>query len=293
MLVRSRVVWVLSFVAISAFLVTCGGDPPTTPVTPTPVPADTPTAEPTPSPTALPGTACGLPALTEWRGRCSREAQGGTFQTQYDDAVTELIAEEPGIFRNGGTHVVNVGAYHAGIIRNLEERGLCAYWDGEEIAIKNTQDYSEQFHPDFSTFAVVKGPKAYRATCRPAAFPINPGHLAPLGHCELPPSRDMGCTRLETALFKELTDRIADEITADRPDIVSNRRVAYENWNEYFDEFVKRLRAEGLCAIFDGEEIAVKNSNFVSEQYHVLLSSGEIRKSNKGSYRASCSPAAF
>jgi len=59
---------------------------------------------------------------------------------------------------------------------------------------------------------------------------------------------------------------------------------------------VNNLRAAGLCAQADYdyplERINVKNSNDVSEDFDLVLSSGYVRR-GLGSYRQSCNPAAF
>jgi len=52
------------------------------------------------------------------------------------------------------------------------------------------------------------------------------------------------------------------------------------------------LVAKGYCALFDGEEIAVKRTNEFSEQYDVNHSDRYLR-TGPGSYRGSCYPAAF
>jgi len=64
------------------------------------------------------------------------------------------------------------------------------------------------------------------------------------------------------------------------------------DWNTYYGAVVDELRSAGFCAIFDGEEIAVKNVNRFNEQYHVLTSGGVVRR-GEGSYRATCFPAWF
>jgi hypothetical protein len=64
------------------------------------------------------------------------------------------------------------------------------------------------------------------------------------------------------------------------------------DWNTYYAAVVNQLRARGYCAIFDGEEVAVKNTNSFNEQYHVLTSGGVVRKGD-ASYRATCFPAWF
>jgi hypothetical protein len=63
--------------------------------------------------------------------------------------------------------------------------------------------------------------------------------------------------------------------------------------NRYYNEVVQELGNDHLCAIVDGGgEIAVKSQNSFNDQYHIMLSSGHVRR-GEASYRASCSPAWF
>jgi hypothetical protein len=232
---------------------------------------------------------CGVPAVETDRTDCKREPTN-QFRPLVDNAVRELMAEKPSLF--DGTVIKNVGAYHVGVVRNLEEQNLCAYWDGEEIAVKNSNAFHEQYHVDISSGHVRIGDGAYRATCRPAGFPVSPAPLPQRGDCYLPSSRDMGCDRLRDPQFVQLMDTTAAEVKADRPDLVVGTKVAPANWNKYYKELVDRLLEKGYCAIFDGEEVAIKNTNEFNEQYHPLISSGTVRL-GYDAYRATCSPAAF
>jgi hypothetical protein len=66
-----------------------------------------------------------------------------------------------------------------------------------------------------------------------------------------------------------------------------------KNVNGYYAEVVQELGNLGLCAVVDGGgEIAVKSNNGSNDQYHILISSGHIRR-GPTSYRATCSPAWF
>jgi len=66
-----------------------------------------------------------------------------------------------------------------------------------------------------------------------------------------------------------------------------------KNVNGYYAEVVQELGNMGLCAVVDGGgEIAVKTNNKWNDQYHIMLSSGHVRR-GPTSYRATCSPAWF
>lgn len=140
-----------------------------------PEPAPTPTPAPTPAPTPTPIYGCGLPRGAGDGTRCPRESP--TFQAQLDVAIDKVIAEHPNWFNlNAGRGsslpaVRNVGPYVQEVVENLRKQGLCAFNDGEEVAIKNSNDFNDQF--DIITAdAVVR--RSYRTTCYPAWDAIPP-----------------------------------------------------------------------------------------------------------------------
>jgi hypothetical protein len=55
---------------------------------------------------------------------------------------------------------------------------------------------------------------------------------------------------------------------------------------------VQAIRATGRCAIFDGEEVAVKNTNDFSDQYDIITFNNFVRWGD-GAYAATCRPARF
>jgi hypothetical protein len=64
------------------------------------------------------------------------------------------------------------------------------------------------------------------------------------------------------------------------------------NEHAYFDALVGNLVKAGVCARYDGEELAVKSDNRSSEQYDIHTGLGYLRR-GEASYRTSCYPAAF
>jgi hypothetical protein len=51
------------------------------------------------------------------------------------------------------------------VVALLRIHGFCADFDGEEIAVKSTNDYSEQFDVETASGYSIR---LYTATCRPA-----------------------------------------------------------------------------------------------------------------------------
>ena len=74
----------------------------------------------------------------------------------------------------GGFKVLNPDAYYAGVIRNLEARDFCAGYDFAELQVKNSNSFSEQYDIMLASGHIRRGAGAYRATCAPANFPLDP-----------------------------------------------------------------------------------------------------------------------
>jgi hypothetical protein len=144
--------------------------------TPTPTPSSPgPTPTPTPTSPAPPTTgSCSLPPSKNPYDNCTM--QSPTFLTAVDKAITQLVQQQPSIF--GATnsscencyYVKDVSAYTAGVIKNLNAAGLCALYDGEELGVKNSNSFNDQFDILLSSGHVRRGSGSYRSTCTPAWF---------------------------------------------------------------------------------------------------------------------------
>jgi hypothetical protein len=276
----------LGCAGLNVLLLSCGGGSSSNPVAntaPTSTPAPVATAAPTAAPAAA--VACGLPPVTA-PSACDRDGNP-VFLDQVDAAVAQVQQQRPELFE--GQYVVSPGRFYLAVIANLQAQGFCAGFDGEEIQVKNVNAYSEQYHLLTSGQIVRRGAVTWRATCRPAAFPAPTAPLGQRGDCSLPSSREVACAHETPRYLGVVQDAIA-QLQRERPTLFDGDDV--RNWDQYYDGLVAILRTKMTCAIFDGEEIAVKNENSVSEQYHVLYSWGQIRK-NDSAYRVSCYPAAF
>ena len=271
-----------------AFLVSCGGgDPATAPTAPVAVGTVAPTTPaPSPTPATTAGRRCTLPLVTEASRGCPREAP--VFLEEMDAAITLLTQQRPDLFE--GNYVRSPGQYYLGVLANLEAAGLCANFDGEEMQVKNGNGFSEQYHILTSSQFIRRGDVTYRATCYPAAFFTSPPPVLPQrGDCRLPSSESLACTR-ESPKYLGQVQAAIERLRREKPDIFRNEYVL--DSRAYYDGVVAILKTQFSCAMFDGEEIALKNDNGSSEQYHVLYSWGAIRN-DQGAYRVSCYPAAF
>jgi hypothetical protein len=273
-----------------------GGSGPSTSTPATTTPPASPA--PAPSPTATPGpaaTACSrlAPAPHEVTN-CPRE--NPTFLSQVNEAINRLQQQQPEIFN--GDQVLSNGRYYVGLIENLGAQGICADFDGEELQATNSSGFSDQYHVLTSKNMVHRGESSYRATCYPAALPVPAPALAPTAGCSLAPSREKSCGRENAIHLGEVEQAIAKAIQEhpeffDTADVQGGTDwVKVRNDNGYINAVVENLTKAGGCARFDGEELAVKRENRVSEQYDIHTSQGYIRR-GAGSYRTSCYPAAF
>ena len=295
-LTRRRLVNVVFLPLLLALMATCGGDKAidSTPVGP---PAAPPAAVATIAPpaTSLPGMSCGVPAVSAPAERCP-EGGSGQFGDQVNAAIHKLMDQQPDIF--DGMTILDLPSYRVGLLKNLEAAGLCAQWDKDneghrEIMVKNSNAFSEQYHVSTSGGAVRYAPGAFRATCYPANFPVNPKPLEQRGDCALPSSRDYGCDRTGRPRFLDTMEAIVAATIATRPDLVRDGYVVEGQWNAYRAEVVKQFRARGYCAMVDERgEIAVKNSNEFSEQYLTEYSWRLLRRGEE-SWTATCRPATF
>lgn len=267
----------------------------------------TPTPTATPAPTATPvpafGFSCGLgPGPGSGEG-CPRES--AHFAEQVTAAIDLLGQQQPQIFDfndtrgAGGWRILSVGAYITGVVKNMERAGYCATWDGEELQVKNTNDFNDQYHIMVSSGHVRRGDGMYRATCTPAAFPKSSGVPGQVPGCSLPGSRELACGREPVSRYYQDVEASIDHLIQTQPDLFDLRRNAPgTDWPYVHDEakYQQALAAEltrrGYCARWDGEEIQAKKSNEFNEQFDTHLSSGHVRR-GEGIYRTSCYPAAF
>ena len=178
-LYRNLSVVVLATAALA--VAACSGSSPTPTTPPSPTPSVLPTALPSPVTTPSPGaTSCryGKGTVDTY---CSRQV--GAYGAAVDDAITQLVQQRPDIFDlnqhigENGYKVLNPTDYYAGVIRNLEARGYCAGYDFVELQVKNSNSFSEQYDIMLGSGHIRRGTGAYRSTCSPPNFPLDPEDL--------------------------------------------------------------------------------------------------------------------
>ncbi len=266
------------------------GGGPTIPLPATP--AATPTPASTPAP-VLSASCARLPAGTVTPTRCPTEAP--TFLADVEDAIDTLRGEQPGLFE--GNQILNVGAYYVGLVKVLDRKGLCADFDGEELGVTNTSDYSDVY--DVQT-AKNEVRRFYVGTCYPALVPISRGTPAPSpSGCSLAPSKEIACGREPEGRFYGDVEGAISQLLKSRPELFDLDDLhpgpdwpRVKDMGAYHAAMVSLLVGKGYCAFFDGEEIQMKRTNDFTEHYDVNYSDKYIR-TGSGIYRGSCYPAAF
>ncbi|HET8646073.1 MAG TPA: hypothetical protein VFO85_11315, partial [Vicinamibacteria bacterium] len=124
--------------------------------------------------TTLPAAAqgCGLGASR--RDFCRYE--NSTFVPDVQRAIARVQRERPELFDFTQAHdelsvlVRDVDRYHEAVVQALRDTGLCAIFDGEEVAVKKSNDFSDQYDIITAADFVRWGDGAYAATCYPAVF---------------------------------------------------------------------------------------------------------------------------
>jgi hypothetical protein len=140
----------------------------------------------------------------------------------------------------------------------------------------------------------------------PPPAPSGPGIAPPpapapgAGACTLPSGGGSGshCPR-ESPSFLSVVEKAMDELVAAEPQLFDRSRTRgcgscylVKDPTRYVNRVAEVVRSKGYCAMYDGEELAVKDQNKFNDQYDILTADNYIRRQT-GSYRATCYPAWF
>jgi hypothetical protein len=149
-------------------------NPTPTPPPATPAPTPTPTPEPNPEPPPAEANGCGAPPNEPPNPVCGLNPP--LFLDEVQTAITRTEKKHPAIFDFNNLKcpdcpfVKNIDKYIDYVVAELAAQGLCAYWDGDEIAVKKTNNRSEQYDPILASGHVRWGDGSYRGDCQPSWF---------------------------------------------------------------------------------------------------------------------------
>ncbi|HVR71494.1 MAG TPA: hypothetical protein VMT87_11690 [Vicinamibacteria bacterium] len=143
------------------------------------VPTPTPAPPPQPAPTATPdppsAQGCRLPPGNGPGTNCPR--QQSSYLRQVESAADQLIRDEPGMFDLKRTRgcgecylVTDPDRYSRRMAELMAERNLCGHNDGEELAVKGTNAFNDQYDILTADMFMRRQEGSYRSTCYPAWF---------------------------------------------------------------------------------------------------------------------------
>jgi hypothetical protein len=145
--------------------------------------------------------------------------------------------------------------------------------------------------------AAPAAPAGAAAAPAPAATPVNAKLACGMGP-GIGDGSEASCPRTSANFLPEV-DAAINRVVAKRPELFDLGDVRgpggyfVKNVDEYYRQVVQELGNARLCAMVDGGgEIAVKATNDYNDQYHIMISSGYVRRGD-ASYRATCEPAWF
>jgi len=138
-------------------------------------------AEALPTPTPAPAATsrvigCGLPPGGGSGEDCPQESP--SYMAEVEQAIDLAIFEHPEMINTQRARgcancyqVLDTHNFPEEVGRNLEKRGLCTKYDGEELAVKSTNRFNDQYDILLAEGYIRRETTgAYRATCYPAWF---------------------------------------------------------------------------------------------------------------------------
>jgi hypothetical protein len=142
---------------------------------PPPVTPTTPAATPAPSTPVPPAAACGIGPGGGSGRSCPRHSE--SYLREVERAIDDLVREEPSLFDPNRTRgcgncyqVLNPTRYVQRLTEMVARQGLCAHYDGEELAVKANNGFNDQYDVLTSDMYIRRQGGSYRSTCYPAWF---------------------------------------------------------------------------------------------------------------------------
>jgi hypothetical protein len=148
---KSLMTFGVAVVAAGGLLLACGDNSAIPVVQATPTPIATPT--PTPTPLSVYNFPCFLPPSgvknPDTGVACRRDTP--RLSTQVNAALDQVIAEHPDYFNlsdvsGSSPRIVKGQEYLLAVATNLQKMGVCMKYDNEEIAVKISNTWNEQWN---------------------------------------------------------------------------------------------------------------------------------------------------
>jgi hypothetical protein len=163
MVSRMRFGAIAGLALVGGLTVACGSSTPATPVVPTPAP-------PTPTPAPPVGFVCPLPPSSNAANYCPKLP--AKLGAQMNAAIDQVLIKRPELFNfndmlGGNPKVLDRQQYHEAVKLELEAQGVCTKIELEEMAIKTSNDFNEQWNIWTSSGYVMR---KVVTTCIPAWF---------------------------------------------------------------------------------------------------------------------------
>ena len=140
---RVRLGLIAGLALVGGLTVACGSSTPATPVAPaTPTP-------PAPTPPPPVGFVCPLPPSSNAANYCPKLP--AKLGAQMNAALDNVLTKRPELFNfndtvGGNPKVLDRQKYHEAVKLELEAQGVCTQIEKEEMAIKITNEYNEQWN---------------------------------------------------------------------------------------------------------------------------------------------------
>jgi hypothetical protein len=138
----------------------------------TAAPTSSPAPTPTPAPAATPQAfTCHLPPLTDLHTQCPKI--DSRLVGYVGNAVETVIRKQPELFdfsdvRGDSVRVLDRQKYQTAVVAAINAQGgVCAKDDNEEVAVKVSNDFNEQFNV-WTSAGYTR--RSYITTCFPAQF---------------------------------------------------------------------------------------------------------------------------
>ncbi len=148
-----------------------GPQPQPSPTPSTPVPAPQPTPTPSSTPTPVTPASC-APAPAPGNENCPRLTKSD-YLPIVESAVDAVIKAHKDWFRDDGPYkmklLVEEGVYTRALVSTINQKGACAGYYAEEVSVRRSRDFSENFDVLTANYYLWRGEGSYRSTCFPAS----------------------------------------------------------------------------------------------------------------------------